>query len=82
MGVPRAALPTLDITSKLISDQTHICTGRCILVKMGEDAPRVATLATSASRAVVANLEAHDKLERANIHRATYRTSMLHTKDR
>ena len=79
MGAPRAALLTLAITSKLISDQTNICTGRCILVKM-EDAPPVGTPATSASRAAVASLEVLGKLERAIILKATYRTSRLRTK--
>ena len=79
MGAPKAALPTLAITSKLISDQTNICTGRCILVKM-EDAPRVGTPATSASPAAVASQEVLGKPERAIILKATYRTSRLRTK--
>ena len=79
VGAPRAAHPTHRITSKLISDQTNICTDRCILVKM-EDVPRVVILATLASQEVV-NLAALDKLERAIIHRATYRISRLLTKD-
>ena len=79
MGAPRAAHLTREITSKLISDQTNICTDRCILVKM-EDAPPVGTLATSASPAAVASLVALGKPERAIILKATYRISRLRTK--